>query len=78
MEEVTCLRFVPYDANVHNDYVTVQGSASGCFSSVGRRGIGEQILNLAPNNLEVGCFRLYTIVHEFIHGKSKILSQLLS
>jgi Astacin (Peptidase family M12A) len=25
-------------------------------------------LNLTPNNREVGCFRLYTIVHEFLHA----------
>ena len=69
MEEVTCLRFVPYDEKLHNDFVTVIGSGSGCYSSVGRRGIGEQFLNLQPSSaLEVGCFRLYTIVHEFIHA----------
>ncbi|CRK97806.1 CLUMA_CG011183, isoform D [Clunio marinus] len=68
MEEVTCLRFVPYDPKVHNDFITVTGSGSGCFSSVGRRGTGEQILNLQPNNLEVGCFRLHTIIHEFMHA----------
>lgn len=71
MEAVTCMRFVPFDPKIHNDWVTVQGSSSGCFSSVGRRGIGEQILNLQPYNLETGCFRLYTIVHEFIHGYLK-------
>ena len=27
-----------------------------------------QTLNLQPYDLEVGCFRLYTIVHEFIHA----------
>jgi hypothetical protein len=29
---------------------------------------GRQQLNLTPNTPEVGCFRLYTIVHEFIHA----------
>jgi hypothetical protein len=29
---------------------------------------GGQQLNLTPNNPEVGCFRLYTIVHEFLHA----------
>jgi hydrogenase maturation factor HypF (carbamoyltransferase family) len=29
---------------------------------------GRQQLNLTPNNPEVGCFRLYTIVHEFYHA----------
>lgn len=67
LEEVTCLKFVPYDAQEHRDFVTVQGTGGGCYSSVGRRG-GEQILNLQPYNLEVGCFRLYTVVHEFLHA----------
>jgi len=49
------------------DYVTVSGDSTGCSSSVGRRG-GQQILRLAPNNVEVGCFRLHTIMHEFIHA----------
>ena len=31
------------------------------------RGGGQQ-LNLQPYNLESGCFRLYTIVHEFMHA----------
>jgi Astacin (Peptidase family M12A) len=34
---------------------------------VGRVG-GRQQLNLQPYQLEVGCFRLYTIVHEFLHA----------
>jgi len=68
MEEVTCLRFVPYDPNVHNDFITVTGSDSGCYSYVERRGTGEQQLNLQPFDLELGCFRLYTIVHEFMHA----------
>jgi len=34
---------------------------------VGMRGGGQQ-LNLQPNSLEIGCFRLYTIVHEFMHA----------
>jgi Astacin (Peptidase family M12A) len=61
------LNFVPYDEAVHKDFVNVTGSGSGCFSSVGRRG-GMQVLNLQPGKLEDYCFRLYTIVHEFIHA----------
>lgn len=68
MEEVSCLRFVPYDAALHNDYITVTGTGSGCYSQVGRRGSGEQILNLQPFDVETGCFRLFTIVHEFYHA----------
>jgi len=65
--EVTCLKFIAYDPNVHEDFITVQGTGSGCYSSVGRRG-GEQTLNLQPYDVEVGCFRLMTIAHEFIHA----------
>lgn len=61
------MKFVPYNPNEHQDYVTVQGSGSGCYSSVGRRG-GQQTLNLQPYSIETGCFRLYTIVHEFLHA----------
>lgn len=28
LEEVTCLKFVPYDASKHTDYITVQVSES--------------------------------------------------
>lgn len=49
------------------DYITVSGDATGCSSFVGRIG-GSQTLKLAPNGIESGCFRLYTIVHEFIHA----------
>lgn len=49
------------------DYIEVTGDATGCSSSVGRRG-GVQTLKLKPNIPESGCFRLYTIVHEFIHA----------
>lgn len=29
---------------------------------------GRQQLNLTPNQIEVGCFRLGTIIHEFLHA----------
>lgn len=51
----------------HSDYITIRGNTDGCYSSVGRRG-GAQTLNLTPNNPETGCFRMYTIVHEFLHA----------
>jgi len=68
IEDVTCLSFVPYNPSVHSDFITVRGSGSGCSSSVGRRGTGEQFLNLQPNTVEVGCFRIGTVMHEFIHA----------
>ena len=45
----------------------MSGESTGCSSYVGRQG-GPQLLRLAPNVPESGCFRLYTIVHEFIHA----------
>lgn len=44
-----------------------QGENSGCWSYVGRIS-GLQYLNLQSFDREVGCFRLYTIVHEFLHA----------
>ena len=38
MEEVTCLRFVDYNHDIHTDFITVMGTGSGCHSSAGRRG----------------------------------------
>ncbi|XP_058053859.1 seminal metalloprotease 1-like [Anopheles bellator] len=65
LESVTCLRFVPRQEE-HTDYVRVIGTGSGCYSSVGHRG-GEQTVNLEPYAVDTGCFRLATIVHEFLH-----------
>ena len=64
--DVSCLKYVAKD-DTHEDYITVVGKSDGCYSFVGRQG-GEQFLNLAPNDRETGCFRLYTIVHEFTHA----------
>jgi hypothetical protein len=65
--DATCIKLVPYDENVHTNYVYITGENSGCWSFVGMRGNRQQ-LNLQPFDPEVGCFRLYTIVHEFIHA----------
>lgn len=64
--EVSCLQFVPYNPDEHVDFITVR-SGSGCSSAIGRRG-NEQFIELAPNDIETGCFRLYTIAHEFLHA----------
>lgn len=44
-----------------------QGEDGGCYSSVGRRG-GRQTLNYQIYPLDTGCFRIGTIVHEFLHA----------
>lgn len=69
LENVTCLKFERYDSerfiNVP-DYVTISGETNNCRSKVGRQG-GEQFVRLAPDNVNEGCFRIYSILHEFVH-----------
>ncbi|XP_049300062.1 seminal metalloprotease 1-like [Anopheles funestus] len=66
LQSQSCLKFqrVTPDAT---GYIRVIGSSSGCFSSVGYTG-GAQNLNLQPNAVGVGCFRIGTVVHEFLHA----------
>lgn len=65
LEEVSCIRFKeatedqPY-------YVNITGKNGGCYSSVGWLN-GVQTYNLQNYALDAGCFRLGTIVHEFLH-----------
>lgn len=44
-----------------------QGQDGGCWSEVGFLNQGEQEINLALDQPEVGCFRIGTIIHEFLH-----------
>lgn len=67
IQEKTCLTFVPYKRKKHRDYISIVSEHKGCFSSVGRQG-GRQIINLQRHALGSGCFRLYTIVHQFLHA----------
>ena len=61
----TCLRFP--NRTTERDYIFITGDSVGCASNVGRIG-GSQRIRLQPHNLESGCFRFFTIVHEFIHA----------
>jgi len=65
IEAVSCLRFVQRTTEV--DYVSVGGSGSGCSSNVGYLGRGQQSINLQYYPPGEGCFRLGTIIHEFLH-----------
>nr|AAV84221.1 astacin-type metalloprotease [Culicoides sonorensis] len=68
LQLVTCLKFIGHDnATGLTDYVEVVSSGGGCSSTVGRKG-GRQTLNLQSYPVEEGCFRLATIMHEFIHA----------
>ncbi|KAG5672808.1 hypothetical protein PVAND_002900 [Polypedilum vanderplanki] len=61
-EQQTCIRFVP--RTNEKDYVSVESSNTGCWSSVGRVG-GKQIVNLQSG----GCTqKVGTILHEFLHA----------
>lgn len=50
------------------NYEYFQALDGGCYSHVGRQG-GVQELNLKKADPGSGCFRLATIMHEFLHGK---------
>ncbi|XP_053677815.1 seminal metalloprotease 1-like [Anopheles nili] len=66
LQSQSCLQFkrVPIDAP---QYIRVIGSGSGCSSSVGYTG-RQQNLNLQPYPVGQGCFRIGTVVHEFLHA----------
>ncbi|XP_021694076.1 low choriolytic enzyme isoform X1 [Aedes aegypti] len=58
----TCIRFVPHMGE--RDYISIESSSSGCWSSVGRVG-GKQEVNLQMP----GCTtKVGTIVHELMHA----------
>lgn len=44
-----------------------QGLPAGCYSNVGHLNSGRQTVNLQLYEPEAGCFRLGTIIHEFLH-----------
>lgn len=61
----TCIRFV--NRTTEFDYVFLTGDSVGCAAQVGRVG-GAQRIRLQPHAIGTGCFRFFTIVHEFIHA----------
>lgn len=66
MEAATCLRFVR--RSNEDNYIRVTGEPAGCYSYVGYLGNGPQQLNLQLDEPEIGCFRIGTIIHEFLHA----------
>ncbi len=66
LESVSCLRFKEATDDV-NSFVNITGFDGGCYSSVGFLNQGAQTYNLQLYPLDEGCFRLGTIVHEFLH-----------
>ncbi|KAM7352649.1 seminal metalloprotease 1-like [Cochliomyia hominivorax] len=66
LESVSCIRFKEATEETEN-FVNITGFDGGCYSSVGFLNKGAQNYNLALYPLDEGCFRLGTIVHEFLH-----------
>ncbi|XP_013114101.1 seminal metalloprotease 1 [Stomoxys calcitrans] len=66
IEEVSCIRFKEATPDIQH-YVNITSLVGGCFSTVGYRSIGAQSYNLEDYPLDQGCFRLGTVVHEFLH-----------
>lgn len=61
--EKTCIRFRSR-TNADRDYISIQNTATGCWSSVGRIG-GKQQINLQSPS----CTTLIgTVIHEFMHS----------
>jgi hypothetical protein len=58
----TCVKFRPYEEG-DEDFITIQGKQSGCWSYVGRRG-GGQVVNLQ----NPGCVHHGIIIHELLHA----------
>ncbi|XP_061401153.1 seminal metalloprotease 1-like [Musca vetustissima] len=66
IEDVSCIRFEEATENTPH-YVNITGNPGGCSSTVGYRSNRSQNYNLQLYPLDEGCFRLGTIVHEFLH-----------
>ncbi|EDW25425.1 GL26586 [Drosophila persimilis] len=66
IESVSCLTFREASTD-QKYYVNVTSEEGGCYSYIGHLDRVQQ-LNLQPYEVGTGCFRLYTIVHEFLHA----------
>uniref|UniRef100_A0A1A9WUH0 Metalloendopeptidase n=1 Tax=Glossina brevipalpis TaxID=37001 RepID=A0A1A9WUH0_9MUSC len=67
IEEISCIRFKEATTSDIQNYVNITGFDGGCYSEVGWLNEGAQTYNLQIYALDSGCFRLGTIVHEFLH-----------
>lgn len=66
LEAISCIRFLPADSSTRG-YINVTANPGGCFSAVGYTG-KVQPLNLELGPLDAGCYRVATIMHEFLHA----------
>ncbi|XP_035790869.1 seminal metalloprotease 1-like isoform X2 [Anopheles albimanus] len=67
LESQSCLRFRRVKPGEVEGYINVRGTGSGCSAIVGYSG-KSQSLNLQPSPVGQGCFRIGTVVHEFLHA----------
>ena len=56
------MQWVP--RTTESNYVVIKGASTGCWSYVGRLGIGEQELNLQRS----GCVAKGIVEHEMLHA----------
>ncbi|XP_068140874.1 seminal metalloprotease 1-like [Drosophila tropicalis] len=66
IESISCLTFKEATSD-QPYYVNVTSEDGGCFSYIGYLNRVQQ-LNLQNYPIGEGCFRLYTVVHEFLHA----------
>ncbi|KAL5279610.1 hypothetical protein ACFFRR_003911 [Megaselia abdita] len=66
IESISCIRFLPAQPST-KAYINVTSNNSGCHSKVGFQDNVQQ-LNFQLYPLDSGCFRIGTIVHEFLHA----------
>ncbi|XP_037824850.1 seminal metalloprotease 1-like, partial [Lucilia sericata] len=62
----SCIQF-RRATNTDTSYIQIKGNPTGCNAFVGYSG-GKQIVNLQSHNLDTGCFRIGTIMHELLHA----------
>ncbi|CAO1409236.1 unnamed protein product [Diamesa serratosioi] len=58
----TCIRFKPY-AKSDVNWIIITGNETGCWSSVGMKGEGQQLNIHTPK-----CVRKGTVIHELLHA----------
>ncbi|XP_055838795.1 seminal metalloprotease 1-like [Episyrphus balteatus] len=66
IEEVSCIRFLPANKSIKT-FINITSLETGCHSAVGFQN-KQQNVNFEFNELDKGCFRLASIVHEFLHS----------
>ncbi|TMW46255.1 hypothetical protein DOY81_008664 [Sarcophaga bullata] len=66
LEARTCIRFKEADDSQAH-YVAITSDSGGCYTAVGYQAKVQQ-MNLQVFPLNEGCFRIGTILHEFMHA----------